>query len=278
LANPSVFTTAFSIRCVGRLLNQGESAHEATVHKVTSASEAAVLKQPHEINLRADNVITAIESALLDLLGQFLGVPVAALLGTGQHRKTVRMLGYLFYIGDRSKTDLPYLAGTGGEDHWYRVRHEEAVTPEGIVRQAEAASALYGFNDFKLKGGVMSGAREMDAVAALKARFPTAGVTLDPNGAWSLDEAIALCKGSWRHPLLCRRPLRSGKWLLRPRNHGRVQARHRHPDRHQHGCHRLATAEPFAEPCRRLTFHWPIRISGRCRVRCASRSSARTSG
>ena len=178
-----------------RLLNRGESAHEATVHKVTSASEAAVLKQPHEINLRADNVITAIESALLDLLGQFLGVPVAALLGTGQHRKTVRMLGYLFYIGDRSKTDLPYLAGTGGEDHWYRVRHEEAVTPEGIVRQAEAASALYGFNDFKLKGGVMSGAREMDAVAALKARFPTAGVTLDPNGAWSLDEAIALCKG-----------------------------------------------------------------------------------
>jgi len=174
-----------------RLLNRGESAHEATVHKVTSASEAAVLKQPHEINLRADNVITAIESALLDLLGQFLGVPVAALLGTGQHRKTVRMLGYLFYIGDRSKTDLPYLAGTGGEDHWYRVRHEEAVTPEGIVRQAEAASALYGFNDFKLKGGVMSGAREMDAVAALKARFPTAGVTLDPNGAWSLEEAIA---------------------------------------------------------------------------------------
>src|SRR4029079_6789739 len=126
-----------------RLLNQGKSAHEATAHKVTSASEAAVLKQPHEINLRADNVITAIEAALLDLLGQFLGVPVAALLGTGQPRKTVRMLGYLFYIGDRSKTVLPYLAGTGGEDHWYRVRHEEAVTPEGIVRQAEAASALY---------------------------------------------------------------------------------------------------------------------------------------
>ena len=41
----------------------------------------------------------------------------------------------------------------------------------------------------------MSGAREMDAIAALKKRFPTAGVTLDPNGAWSLDEAIALCKG-----------------------------------------------------------------------------------
>src|SRR5207244_11446771 len=83
------------------LLNQGKSAHEATAHKVTSASEAAVLKQPHEINLRTDNVLTAIEAALLDLLGQFLGVPVAALLGTGEHRKTARMLGSLFYVGDR---------------------------------------------------------------------------------------------------------------------------------------------------------------------------------
>ena len=74
------------------LLNQGKSAYEATVHKVTSANEAAVLKQPHEINLRTDNVLTAIEAALLDLLGQFLDVPVAALLGNGQQRKTARML------------------------------------------------------------------------------------------------------------------------------------------------------------------------------------------
>ena len=101
-----------------------------------------MLKQPHEINLRSDNVITAIEAALLDLLGQFLGVPVAALLGTGQQREAARMLGYLFYVGDRGKTDLPYQAGSGGKDHWYRVRNEEAVTPEGIVRQAEAASAM----------------------------------------------------------------------------------------------------------------------------------------
>src|SRR5437867_12058832 len=177
------------------LLDKGRSAHEATVHKVTSASEAAVLKQPHEINLRTDNVLTAIEAALLDLLGQFLDVPVAALLGNGQQRKAARMLGYLFYIGDRRKTGLPYPAGAGDGDHWYRVRNEQAMTPDDVVRQAEAASALYGFNDFKLKGGVMRGADEMEAIAALKTRFPTARVTLDPNGAWSLDEAIGLCKG-----------------------------------------------------------------------------------
>jgi glucarate dehydratase len=120
------------------------------VHEVTSAAEAAVLTQPHEINLRADNVLTAIEAALLDLLGQFLNAPVAALLGDGQQRSAVRMLAYLFYVGDRRKTDLPYLSNPGAKDDWLRLRHEEAVTPASIVRLAEAANARYGFNDFKL--------------------------------------------------------------------------------------------------------------------------------
>ncbi|HKB96722.1 MAG TPA: hypothetical protein VKB94_07710, partial [Rhizomicrobium sp.] len=44
----------------------------------------------------------ALECALLDLLGQHLDVPVCALLGEGQQRDTVEMLGYLFFIGDRS--------------------------------------------------------------------------------------------------------------------------------------------------------------------------------
>ncbi len=163
-----------------------------TRHEVTSAAEAAVLKQPHEINLRLDNVITAVEAALLDLLGQHLDVPVAELLGSGQQRDAVPMLAYLFYIGDRQRTDLPYLASTG--EDWYQLRHQQALTPDAIARLAEAAHARYGFADFKLKGGVMRGEEEMQAIAAIKARFPDARVTLDPNGAWSLDEAIALCK------------------------------------------------------------------------------------
>ena len=177
------------------LAGGGSAAHQATVHQVTSASEAAVLRQPHEINLRMDNVITAVEAALLDLLGQFLEVPVAELLGAGQQRDSAPMLAYLFYVGDRRKTDLPYLDGKNGADDWLRLRHEAAMTAEAITRLAEAASARYGFADFKLKGGVMCGAEEMEAVAAIKARFPHARVTLDPNGAWSLNEAIALCKG-----------------------------------------------------------------------------------
>jgi len=141
------------------------------------------------------HAMTAIESALLDLLGQFRGVPVAALLGEGQQRASVPVLGYLFFIGDSRKTGLDYRRAGDAESGWFRLRDEEALTPEAIVRLAEAAQAQYGFNDFKLKGGVLDGAEEMKAVDALHERFPQARITLDPNGAWSLGEAVALCKG-----------------------------------------------------------------------------------
>lgn len=141
------------------------------------------------------HVVTAIEAALLDLLGQFMELPVAALLGDGVQRREVEMLGYLFYIADRKKTDLPYRAEPDAADDWFRLRNEAAMTPDAIVRLAEAAQARYGFQDFKLKGGVLRGEQEMEAAVALHRRFPQARVTLDPNGAWSLAEAIALCKG-----------------------------------------------------------------------------------
>ena len=46
------------------------------------------------------HAVTALESALLDLSGQEQGVPVAELLGDGQQRTHVPMLGYLFYVAD----------------------------------------------------------------------------------------------------------------------------------------------------------------------------------
>ncbi|MGY3447914.1 glucarate dehydratase [Bradyrhizobium sp. USDA 4353] len=140
------------------------------------------------------HAVTAVESALLDLLGQHLGLPVAALLGEGQQRKSVEALGYLFFVGDRRKTDLPYASGEGEREGWYTLRHQEAMTPEAVVRLAEATHDAYGFADFKLKGGVLKGEAEIEAVTAIAKRFPQARVTLDPNGAWSLDEAIRLCK------------------------------------------------------------------------------------
>ncbi|MDE3738098.1 glucarate dehydratase [Pseudomonas resinovorans] len=148
----------------------------------------------------AIHAVTALEAALLDLLGQHLDVPVAALLGEGQQRDEVEMLGYLFYVGARNKTDLDYRSEADADDAWFRLRNEEALTPEAVVRLAEAAHARYGFNDFKLKGGVLRGEAEIEAVTALAERFPEARITLDPNGAWSLKDAIRLCRD--QHPVL----------------------------------------------------------------------------
>jgi glucarate dehydratase len=140
------------------------------------------------------HAVTAIESALLDLLGQHLNLPVAALLGEGQQRKSVETLGYLFFVGDIRKSRLDYVTGETGKAEWFNLRHQEAMTPETVVRLAEATHDHYGFADFKLKGGVLRGEQEIEAVTAIARRFPDARVTLDPNGAWSLDEAVSLCK------------------------------------------------------------------------------------
>ncbi|MRK51213.1 enolase C-terminal domain-like protein [Klebsiella pneumoniae] len=168
-----------------------------------------VVQQVHKGNQAADfdtfgkgawtfelkvNAVAALEAALLDLLGQVLNVPVCELLGPGKQRDAVTVLGYLFYIGDRQKTDLGYLDHTPGDHEWYRLRHQQALSSEAIVRLAEAAQDRYGFKDFKLKGGVLPGEQEIDTARALKKRFPDARITVDPNGAWLLEEAIQIGK------------------------------------------------------------------------------------
>ena len=140
------------------------------------------------------HAVTAVESALLDLQGQHMNVPVAALLGEGMQRDKVQMLGYLFYVGDKHKTDLPYVSTPDEADDWKRLRHEVAMTPEAVVRLAEAAQKRYGFQDFKLKGGVLRGEEEVETIRALHKRFPEARITLDPNGGWLLKDAIRLMK------------------------------------------------------------------------------------
>ncbi|MBQ7859173.1 MAG: glucarate dehydratase [Faecalibacterium sp.] len=139
----------------------------------------------------------AIECAMMDLLGQYLGVPMCQLLGEGQQRKEVEMLGYLFYVSDKSKChpeDFQYLDESDSTDRWFKLRREEILTPARIVEEAEALQEKYGFQNFKLKGGVLTGEEEMEACRALKKRFPTARINIDPNGAWSLAESIRLCK------------------------------------------------------------------------------------
>ncbi len=140
------------------------------------------------------HVITAIEAPLLDLLGQYLEVPVASLLGDGKVRDRVKVLSYLFFVADRKVTDLPYYFDETNKVDWYRLRHEEAMDADAIVELARATKELYGFEDFKLKGGVLEGKKEIEVIKALKQAYPESRMTLDPNGGWLLKDAIALCK------------------------------------------------------------------------------------
>ena len=178
---------------IGRTL--GDYNHILNAMRSTFADRDAGGRGLQTFDLRTTiHAVTAVESALLDLLGQFMNVPVAALLGEGMQREAVEILGYLFYIGDRKKTDLAYRSEPEADNAWFRLRNEEALSAEAVVQLAEATHERYGFNDFKLKGGVLSGDEEMEAILALHERFPQARITLDPNGAWSLAEAVRLCR------------------------------------------------------------------------------------
>ena len=135
----------------------------------------------------------AVETAMLDLLGKYMGLPVCALLGQGQQRDRVRMLGYLFFVSDAKRTPLPYRDEARSEDAWFRRRNLPALTPEAIVELARTLQQKYGFRDFKLKGGVLPAHAELEAVKALKKEFPSGRVNIDPNGAWTLREAVDAC-------------------------------------------------------------------------------------
>jgi len=140
------------------------------------------------------HALTALESACLDLTGKTLGVPVAELLGDGQQRQSVDVLGYLFFIGEYKKTKLNYKITENPADDWQQLRHEETLDAVGIVKQADAARQRFGFNTFKLKGGVLSAEKECECILALAESFPAAGLTIDPNGCWSLQKAVDVLK------------------------------------------------------------------------------------
>ena len=173
------------------------SEYKQTLLKVKAAlgNDESDVRGLQTFDLRTGiHVITAVEAPLLDLLGQYLEVPVASLLGDGMMRDRVKVLSYLFFIADRKKTDLPYYSDENNAIDWYRLRHEEALDADAVVELARASEKLYGFKDFKLKGGVLEGRAEIEVIKALKKAYPESRMTLDPNGGWSLKEAISLCK------------------------------------------------------------------------------------
>ena len=121
-------------------------------------------------------LLAAIEFACLDLQGRELGVPVHALLG-GKVRSQVPFASYLFF---RHPND----DGTG-----------EIRTAEQLVAHARSLVDEHGFSVHKLKGGVFPPDYERECFRALAEAFPGHRVRFDPNGAFSVEEAIRFARG-----------------------------------------------------------------------------------
>ncbi|GAA0576614.1 mandelate racemase [Kribbella sandramycini] len=121
-------------------------------------------------------LLAAIEFACLDLQGRALGVPVHELLG-GKVRDRVPFASYLFF---RHPAD----DGTG-----------EIRTADQLVAHARSLVDQHGFTVHKLKGGVFAPDYERECFRALAAAFPNHRVRFDPNGAFSVEEAIRFARG-----------------------------------------------------------------------------------
>ncbi|MFI6833249.1 enolase C-terminal domain-like protein [Kribbella sp. NPDC050241] len=121
-------------------------------------------------------LLAAIEFACLDLQGRELGVPVHELLG-GKVRDRVEFASYLFF---RHPAD----DGTG-----------EIRTAEQLVDHARSLVDDHGFRVHKLKGGVFPPDYERECFRALAEAFPGHRVRFDPNGAFSVEEAIRFARG-----------------------------------------------------------------------------------
>jgi glucarate dehydratase len=123
----------------------------------------------------------AIEVACLDAIGKALGRPLCDLVG-GKCRDRVPFSAYLFYKH----------AGGGGMGADAREdEYGEILTPEAVVRSCKQMMAKYGFEEIKLKGGVLPPHEEIAAIKALRAEFgPKHPLRIDPNCAWSVDMSV----------------------------------------------------------------------------------------
>lgn len=113
------------------------------VHKGNQAADFDTFgKGAWTFELRV-NAVAALEAALLDLLGQALNVPVCELLGPGNSAMPSpcwAISSILAIALNRSAVS----GSTPGSHEWYRLRHQEALNSDAVVRLAEASQDRYG--------------------------------------------------------------------------------------------------------------------------------------
>jgi glucarate dehydratase len=134
------------------------------------------------------HIFSAIEVACLDIIGKVANQPIVDLLG-GKKRDLVPFAAYLFYKYEGAGGTFEF--GTDpNATGWAAARQKEALDPAGIVAQAHAMVAEFGFQSLKLKGGVFEPRQEVDAIIALREAFPDTPLRIDPNGVWTVETAI----------------------------------------------------------------------------------------
>lgn len=137
-------------------------------------------ENPLDFEARINSVL---EIACLDLIGKALGKPVCDVLGS-RARDEVAFSAYAFYKH----------AGGGGEGTDRRADvYGEALTPEAIVSQVKQMISAYGFDEVKLKAGVLDPEIEIETIRQLHVALgPKAPLRLDPNCAWSVDTSVKI--------------------------------------------------------------------------------------
>jgi glucarate dehydratase len=134
-------------------------------------------------------LFSALDVACLDIAGKAFDVPVATLLG-GIVRDRVPYSAYLFYKYEGAGGPLGFDVDANAVG-WAAARQAAALDADGIVAQAQAMIAEFGFTSIKLKGGVFEPAQEVAAIRALRDAFgPDVPLRYDPNAVWSVDTGI----------------------------------------------------------------------------------------
>jgi len=147
------------------------------------------LSQSRKLYEYQPSFLAAIECALLDILGQYLGVPICELIAAGRQCDHIQVAAPLYFLGDHRQTNLPY-SHSLGRSRWHAIRHKEALTASAIADLADAARECYGIRDFRLVCGVMRPESEIHALAEIRQRQPDSVLAVDPQGAWPLTFAI----------------------------------------------------------------------------------------
>ena len=117
-------------------------------------------------------LVAALEFACLDLMGKKWGVPVSEILG-GRLREEVPFASYLFFRYPSSEE-----------------KNGEIRTIDQLIKQARSLKDKYGFTSHKLKGGVFAPEYELACYRALADALPGDSFRFDPNGVWSVEQAI----------------------------------------------------------------------------------------